>query len=73
MILRVKVKPSSKKELVRRLNKDTLEVKVSAPPEKGKANRRVLELIAEHFGIKKSSVRIVKGKTSREKLVEIDV
>ncbi len=73
MRIKVKVKPNSKKDEVKELAPDRLEVKVSAPPEKGKANERVIELLAEHYGVKKSAVRILRGHSSREKLIEIDL
>lgn len=73
MIVRVKVKPGSKREEVKELSEDYLEVRVSAPPEKGRANERVLELVAKYYGVRKSSVRILKGETAREKLIEINL
>jgi len=51
----VKVKPSAKKEGVSVNANGMLEVAVAAPPEKGKANERLTELLAEHFGLAKKS------------------
>ena len=48
-----------------------LRVWVCAKPEKGEANAEMIALLAHHFGVVKSMVRIVIGKTAREKLVEI--
>jgi len=48
-------------------------VAVSAPPEKGKANERLIELLAEHFRVAKSRIKIVSGHTSRSKVVEVDL
>ena len=73
MILRVRVRPGAREESVRELSGDELEVRVSAPPQKGKANERVRELLAEHFGVSRSRVRILKGESSRRKLIEIDL
>ncbi len=69
----VKVKPGSKREKVVRLSEDRLEVSVSAPPEKGRANERLIELLAKHFRVKKSAVKLLRGERSREKLVEIEL
>jgi hypothetical protein len=44
---------------------------VTAPPANGKANKALIELLAKHFNVKKSSVKIIKGEKSREKVVEI--
>ncbi|HHJ64042.1 MAG TPA: DUF167 domain-containing protein [Aquifex aeolicus] len=73
MILKVRVRPGAREESVRELSGDELEVRVSAPPQKGKANERVRELLAEHFGVSRSRVRILKGESSRRKLIEIDL
>lgn len=73
MKFRVKVKPGSKKEFIKEVGEGELEVAVSSPPQKGKANERLLEILAEHFGISKSRVRVLRGHSSRIKLVEVDV
>ncbi len=73
MILRVKVKPNSKKEDVKKISESELEVRVSVPPEKGKANERLIELLAKYYRVRKSAVKIIRGETSREKIVEIDL
>ena len=46
-------------------------VKVTAPPDKGKANAAVCELLAEAFDVPKSHVRVVRGETSHSKQIEI--
>ena len=48
-----------------------LKVKISAPPEKGKANRCLIEFLAKELGVKKKAVEIITGKTSPHKQVEI--
>ncbi len=73
MILKVRVRPGAREESVRELAGNELEVRVSAPPQKGRANERVRELLAEHFGVSRSKVRILKGESSRRKLIEIDL
>ncbi|MBS3799832.1 MAG: DUF167 domain-containing protein [Thioalkalivibrio sp.] len=50
---------------------DTLKLRVRAPPEKGRANRAVLELLAARLGCPKGCIRIVAGATSRDKVVEV--
>ncbi|HIC09134.1 MAG TPA: DUF167 domain-containing protein, partial [Aquificales bacterium] len=47
--------------------------RVNQPPEKGRANERIAELLAEYFDIPKSRVRLVRGETSKEKVFEIDL
>ncbi|MFC1568491.1 DUF167 domain-containing protein [Candidatus Margulisiibacteriota bacterium] len=48
-----------------------LKVHLTAPPVEGKANQALIEVLAGHFGVKKQQVRIVRGKKSRQKVVEI--
>lgn len=50
-----------------------LHVKVTAAPEKGKATKAACKVLAEHFGVPKSSVTCVRGETSRHKMMEIPV
>jgi uncharacterized protein (TIGR00251 family) len=51
---------------------DPLRVRVTAAPVDGKANAAVCKLLAAHYGVRKSAVRVVSGETSRTKVVEID-
>ena len=48
-----------------------LKVQVTAPPEDGKANAAVIALLAETWRLPKSSLDVVKGKTSRAKTVHV--
>ncbi len=72
MKISVKVKPNSRENSVKELGKGNFEVRVSVPPEKGKANKRVIELIAKHLGIPKSKVTLISGETFKEKLFNIE-
>ncbi len=71
MILRVRAKPRSKLECVKEIEKDLYEVAVKEPPEDGKANERIVELLAEHFRVPRSRVKLLRGSTSRLKVFEI--
>lgn len=46
-------------------------VAVSEVPEKGKANKAVLEALAEFLKIKPSAIILVSGETSREKVFSL--
>ena len=50
---------------------DTLKVRVTAPAERGKANAAIETVIAEALDIPRASARVVSGKTSPRKVVEI--
>ena len=49
-----------------------LKIKVTVPPEGGKANQKVVELHSKALKVPKSNIEIVRGETSRIKLVRIE-
>jgi uncharacterized protein (TIGR00251 family) len=70
MKIQVKVKPNSKTEEVSQEG-DSFIIKVKEPPKEGKANQAVIKLLAEHFGVPQSQVRILSGLRSKNKVVEV--
>jgi uncharacterized protein YggU (UPF0235/DUF167 family) len=68
----VKVNPGARSESVRRLEEGFFQVRTRAPAEGGKANARVLELLAAELGVPTSRMRIVVGHTRPLKLIEIE-
>lgn len=71
MKVSVTVKPNSKKEFVTVNEDGTLTVRVNAPPVDGQANKRVIELLSEHFKKPKSSVKLLHGSSGKKKIFEI--
>jgi uncharacterized protein len=71
MRIQIQVKPNSKIEEVNRKG-DVLMVRVKEPPREGKANSAVIKLLARHFGVPRSQVRIVSSFKNRNKIIEID-
>jgi uncharacterized protein YggU (UPF0235/DUF167 family) len=71
--LPVKVVPGSSQSCIAGWLGDTLKVRVTAPPEQGKANAAVEALIADALGLPRGSVRVVAGTTSPRKVVEVAV
>lgn len=67
----VQVKPHAKQETLILLGEDSYQASVHAPPQEGKANQAVIELLARHFSRPKSAIEIVRGHSSRKKLIEI--
>ena len=53
------------------INKNEIVIGITAGPQKGKANKELIEKISKHFGVLKSNVRIISGEKSRKKLVEV--
>ena len=49
----------------------TLRVHITAAPVDGAANDAVVRALAEHFDVPKSQIKIIRGETSRDKIVEI--
>lgn len=70
MIIKIRVVPKAKKEKVESFS-DGLKVYVSKPALKDQANKRLIEVLAEHLKVRKSSLSIIKGHTSKDKLIEI--
>ena len=68
-ILKLKVQPGARKNEVAGTWLDSLKVRVTSPPEAGKANKACIGLLAKQLGIPKSNINIVIGHTSREKQV----
>lgn len=70
-ILKVYLQPkSSKNELVGSY-RDGIKVKVTAPPVEGKANEALVRFLAREFGISPSSIEMLKGHHSRQKILKI--
>ncbi|KAF0190706.1 MAG: hypothetical protein FD165_2494 [Gammaproteobacteria bacterium] len=72
MKLAVKVVPGASRDGIAGWLGDALKVRVTAPPEHGKANTAVEEIVADVLGIPAGHVRIVTGKSAARKVIEID-
>ncbi len=70
--LKVRVQPKASRNQVEGYRGDRLSLRVTAPPEAGKANSAVVSLLAEQLGIAKSKVRMIRGQASRDKVVLIE-
>ena len=69
--IEVRVTPKSKRPRVEESIKGALRVFVSEAPERGKANQAVRRAIADHFGVPRSHVTLVRGETTRDKLFRV--
>ena len=73
MKISVHLKPNSHhREEVVKNNDDTLTVYVKAPAIEGRANAAAIKLLAKHFKVAPSKVKLVRGATSKYKIFEID-
>jgi uncharacterized protein (TIGR00251 family) len=71
MKISVVVHPNAKQPRIEKDLLETLHVYVHEPPLEGKANRAVINTLAEHFHIKKSQVILVRGAKSKVKVFEV--
>ena len=71
-MLKVRVQPRASKNLLEGYLGDTFRLRVTAPPENGKANAAVVELLAEALNVNRSRLTIIKGLKSRDKSVGVE-
>ena len=71
MRIYVRVAPRSGKNEVIKISESEYKIKVTATPEKGKANEKVIELLAYQLAVPKSSIKIIAGKSARVKIIDI--
>ena len=67
----VRVQPRAKLNTVTGDLKSGFKVYVTAPPEAGRANEAVVELLAEHLGVKRRQIEIISGAKNRNKVVRV--
>lgn len=72
VILSVRTQPGSSKNRIIGEYGGRLKLAVTAAPEKGKANKAVIELLADTLRIHESSIHIISGESSRDKRVLIE-
>ena len=72
MELQVRVQPKARRNSIEVVDGSKLKVCVTTAPEGGKANDAVVVLLAKSLGIAKSHIRILRGRKSRDKLLDIE-
>jgi hypothetical protein len=71
MLIHVKIKPDSKEDKIIQKNETSFIVHVKEPAEENRANKKLIELIADKFKIVKSKVMIVTGHHQPSKILDI--
>lgn len=71
IVFNVKVVPGSSKTEIAGLYNGMIKVRLSAAPEKGKANQALIKLLSEKFNIPKSRLAITSGLTSKIKQITV--
>jgi len=70
--VRIKVLPnSSKNEITEILSDNTIKVRITAAPEKGKANKELAKYLSDILNLPKSAITIISGQTEQVKLLRI--
>ena len=64
--------PGSRREAIQEVGAGLVRVRVTAPPEKGRANEALVALLARSLGVSQGAVRIVRGAASRRKAVAVE-
>jgi uncharacterized protein (TIGR00251 family) len=74
MTVRVNVRahPNARREEVRLVGPDCLEIWVRAPARDGRANHDIERVVSQALGVRPSAVQIVRGAMGREKVLAID-
>ena len=68
IVANIKISPTAKKnEIIR--EGEFVKIKITAQPIDGKANKALVEFLSKYFKIPKTSIKILKGETSKEKTV----
>jgi uncharacterized protein len=71
VVLAVRVQPGATRPGVVGPHGDAVRVRVSAAPERGKANAALVDLLADELGVRRADVEVVAGHGSRTKRVRI--
>lgn len=66
-ILPVRAHPGARRNEIREVQDGMLKVSVTQAPEKGKANKAVIEVLAKQLRLKKSQIELIAGETSHQK------
>lgn len=68
----VRVQPRAREDEIAGERNGALVVRVTAPPVEGRANDAARKLLARRLGVAPSRVSVVRGASSRDKLIEVD-
>ena len=71
MIIEVRVKANTKTDSIKEIKPGSFEVRVKDAPEKGRANLKIIKILAKELGIPKSRIFMKRGASSKTKWFEI--
>ncbi len=67
VILPVKASPGARENAIRGMHDGQLKISVTAAPEKGKANKAIIEVLARALKLKRGQIELIAGDTSAQK------
>lgn len=70
-IISVHVLPRARRNALEQVAADAYRIHTTSAPSDGAANDAVIKMLAKHFGIAKGRITIIRGNTSRDKVIEI--
>ena len=68
----IKVQPNAGRNELVALRDGVWKIKIAAQPEKGKANKELIDFLSDILGVRKDNIAILKGETSHNKLLSIE-
>ena len=72
LIVKIKIIPnSSKNDII--IEDEFIKIKVTAQPIENKANKALIEFLSKQFKVPKTNIEIIKGETSKEKTVLLNI
>jgi uncharacterized protein (TIGR00251 family) len=72
MKLKITVKPNARKNEVTHTADGTLVIRVTVPPIEGKANEKIIEVLAEYLNKPRKSISIVSGFKGKHKIIDVE-
>ena len=71
VLLAVKLQPRASKNEIGEARGEELRIKVTAPPVDAAANQALIELLADTLGCSRGQVELIRGQTSRHKVIKL--
>jgi hypothetical protein len=69
----IKVKTKAKIKKFVKIDDNHYSISINSPPEKGKANKEIVKMLAKKFDVSISKIQILLGEKSKEKIINIDI
>ncbi len=71
MKIKIKAKANSKVQSVEKIDDTNFIVSVRESPIDGKANKAIMKALAKYFGVSSINIKIISGRASKQKIIEI--